>query len=158
MTNSFYYFFSSTPQVLGGVLALFGVFVIFKIQSIRSQLIGLARTMLQEYHILEALRKDDILELKSAVELNYNENKDAVEYQKFNRLFLSLKSLIRSTIKWSIFTAIIIIFCLIMLTMGCVILKNIFFLYTLFFIVITCVIICFFSLVSILKKAIDINV
>ena len=39
MESSFYYFFSSTPQVLGGVLALFGVFVIFKIQALKDELL-----------------------------------------------------------------------------------------------------------------------
>jgi len=34
MSNSFYYFFSTTPQVLAAILALFGVFVIFKIQTL----------------------------------------------------------------------------------------------------------------------------
>ena len=40
MSDSFYYFFSATPQVLGGILALFGVFVIFKIQTIKAELIA----------------------------------------------------------------------------------------------------------------------
>jgi hypothetical protein len=40
MENSFYYFFSATPQVLAAVLALFGVFVIFKIQTIKSELLS----------------------------------------------------------------------------------------------------------------------
>ncbi len=41
MNNSFYYFYSATPQVLSGVLALFGVFVIFKIQTIKSEILSI---------------------------------------------------------------------------------------------------------------------
>jgi hypothetical protein len=48
MENSFYYFFSAVPQVLGGVLALFGVFVVFKVQSLKSQLLGIAKTFVQK--------------------------------------------------------------------------------------------------------------
>ena len=46
--NSFYYFFSTVPQVLGAVLALFGVFVIFKIQTIQQDLLGLAKSIMDE--------------------------------------------------------------------------------------------------------------
>ncbi|MEI6048534.1 MAG: hypothetical protein WCS03_06515 [Bacteroidota bacterium] len=54
MENSFYYFFSSTPQVLGGIWALFGVFVLFKIQSLTTDLISISKELLywlQHYSI-----------------------------------------------------------------------------------------------------------
>jgi ABC-type multidrug transport system fused ATPase/permease subunit len=38
MSNSFYYFFSATPQVLASVMALFGVFVFFRIQGLKKEL------------------------------------------------------------------------------------------------------------------------
>jgi len=45
MTNSFYYFFSATPQVLAAILALFGVFVIFKVQTIKSELLAFGQVI-----------------------------------------------------------------------------------------------------------------
>jgi hypothetical protein len=48
MENSFYYFFSATPQVLGGILALFGVFVIYRIQAITSELKGICQYIIDE--------------------------------------------------------------------------------------------------------------
>lgn len=45
MTNSFYYFFSAAAQVLAAILALFGVFVIFKIQSLTSELLEEGRKL-----------------------------------------------------------------------------------------------------------------
>ena len=42
MENSFYYFFSAVPQVLGGVLALFGVFVLYKIQTLKDEQVSIA--------------------------------------------------------------------------------------------------------------------
>ncbi len=48
MVNSIYYTFSTIPQVLAGAVALFGVFVLYKIQVINSQLIGLGDALLRE--------------------------------------------------------------------------------------------------------------
>ena len=48
MENSFYYFFSAVPQVLGSVLGLLGVFVIFKVQHIRKQIFGIGQSVLDE--------------------------------------------------------------------------------------------------------------
>ena len=38
--NSFYYLFSTIPQVLGALIALFGVFLLFKFQSIKNTIIS----------------------------------------------------------------------------------------------------------------------
>ncbi len=38
--DPFYYFFSATPQVLGAIMGLFSVMIIFRIQSIKSDLIS----------------------------------------------------------------------------------------------------------------------
>lgn len=43
MSNSFYYFFSATPQVLATITGLFGVIVIFQIQKIRRNMFGRAQ-------------------------------------------------------------------------------------------------------------------
>lgn len=48
MENSFYYFFSATPQVLGGVLALFGIFMIFKIERLQIEILGLSKNIQSE--------------------------------------------------------------------------------------------------------------
>lgn len=53
MTDSFYYFFSAVPQVLAGILALFGVFVVFKIQTIKSDLLGIAQDIINKIEYLE---------------------------------------------------------------------------------------------------------
>jgi len=47
MENSFYYFFSATPQVLATILALFGFFLIFKIQALKDELIVKASDILE---------------------------------------------------------------------------------------------------------------
>lgn len=53
MTDSFYYFFSAVPQVLAGILALFGVFVVFKIQTIKSDLLGITQDIIKKIEYLE---------------------------------------------------------------------------------------------------------
>jgi hypothetical protein len=42
-SNSFYYFFSATAQVSGGILALYAVFVVFKIKTRKDELLGLGQ-------------------------------------------------------------------------------------------------------------------
>lgn len=49
--DSFYYFFSAVPQVLGGILALFGVFIVFKLQAIKTHLLGISQTILDQSEI-----------------------------------------------------------------------------------------------------------
>ncbi len=48
MDIAFYYTFSTIPQVLAGAIALFGVFVLYKIQHLKSQLIGYGNSILIE--------------------------------------------------------------------------------------------------------------
>jgi hypothetical protein len=40
MSNTFYYFFSATPQVLAAIMVMFGVLIMYKITAIRTALIG----------------------------------------------------------------------------------------------------------------------
>ena len=40
--NSFYYFYSAVPQVLGGILAIMCFFLIFKIQTLKEELVAKA--------------------------------------------------------------------------------------------------------------------
>lgn len=63
MENSFYYFFSTTSQVLAAILALFGVFVIFKIQNLKDQLFAIANRFDQGFanHVsLKSVLKDGV--------------------------------------------------------------------------------------------------
>ena len=48
METAIYYTFSTIPQVLAGAIALFGVFVLYKIQQVNSQLIGYGVALLIE--------------------------------------------------------------------------------------------------------------
>jgi hypothetical protein len=177
MNNSFYYFFSSTPQVLGGVLALFGVFIIFKIQSSRSLLIGIAQTIINENSRYNSTNPDDyklikgrvlvkpvVAELQDAInkgdtkEINniikYIDNPRLIIHkERYVKTYHSLRSLIRNTIIWSVFTAIAIVICLLILPFGCNILNHPRILNTLFCIVLFFIIGCFSGLISILINA-----
>ena len=141
MENSFYYFFSSVPQVLGAVLALFGVFVVFKIELLTKLLISIANDVaeiLESFQrtendfngIYKAIDENNIKDLYTIIaalgdgyfcsELNpttpfktmgtYNNNK-----VRFATLYFIYKNIIGKTINTSIFTAVIIIVCLILL-------------------------------------------
>ena len=48
MSNSFYYFFSATPQVLAAIMVMFGVLIMYKITSFRDRLIGNAQTITED--------------------------------------------------------------------------------------------------------------
>mgnify|MGYP003631905634 CR=1 FL=1 len=55
--NTFLYFFSTIPQVLSGLIALLGVFVLFKFQSIKSAIVSFGR------QTLDYLDEDFILKI-----------------------------------------------------------------------------------------------
>jgi hypothetical protein len=173
MSNSFFYFFSATPQVLGAVLTLFGVFVIFRIQIIKSQLIGLGQSIIDEVppgqriaislnekmktstiidSLQKAIKRYNVKELKKNVNLIEHPLYD-VYRRNYNDLFDFLESLISSTIKWSILTACIIVLCLSMLTTGTFIINHNWLLYISFGLVILCIIGCFYGLITILIKS-----
>ena len=133
MSNSFYYFFSATPQVLAGILALFGVFVIFKIQTIRKQLTGIGQSIIDEVtrlkithtvilneklntndildYLNKAIHRDDIVGLKREIDL-IDDQYFIIYWQRFNELYDFLQNLIRRTIIMTILTAFIILVCL----------------------------------------------
>lgn len=177
MTNSFYYFFSATPQVLAAILALFGVFVIFKIQIIKAQLFGIGQSIIDEVEtrrvnmkpsilnekmknisiitrIKKTIHRHDINELKDVISLIENQDFE-LYWREYNYVYYFHQSLIRSTINWSIFTAIIIIICLATIPFSDLILNHIYILYALFNVVIVCIIICFYRLILILKKSLN---
>jgi len=176
MNNSFYYFFSATSQVLAAILALFGVFVVFKIQTIKNQLIGIGQSIADEVQshigwntgnlfltskmraeayitaLKMAIHMQDIKELQYIINEIENDNY-GVYQEKYNKLYDFLKSLIKSTIYWSIFTAIIIIFCLTIIPLKNIVLSYNYCLYSSYSLVIVCLIFCFYKLISILKRS-----
>jgi hypothetical protein len=170
MTNSFYYFFSATPQVLAAILALFGVFVIFKIRSLKSELIGIGKSLIsnttnyndQSDSLISiqikvnanlALQNNDIEKLKSTFDIFTN--KVNYHYQKFYKVYNSLQSLIKRTIFWSKITVVLIIICLSTIPFGDMILNNVYIFYSLFISVIGCLMFIFINLISILKEALS---
>lgn len=58
--NTFLYFFSTIPQVLAGLIALLGVFVLFKFQSIKNSIISFG------VQTLDYLDEDFILKMDDA--------------------------------------------------------------------------------------------
>ena len=64
------YFYSTIPQVLSGTIALFGVFSLYKLNLIKSDLKGLAESMAFEIEVgnypdnVKNFNKDDIRRLR----------------------------------------------------------------------------------------------
>lgn len=175
MESSFYYFYSATPQVLGGILALFGVFVIFKLQTIKNQLFGIGQAIIDEVlrrerlsrpvilsnkmgtHTItnsmkKAINREDIKELKTAI--NLIESQDfGTSWRKYMDVYEFYHSLIRNTLIISAFTALVIVICLVILPFGEIIISNLKILWILFTLIISCIIICFAGLIYILYKS-----
>jgi hypothetical protein len=173
MNDSFYYFFSATPQVLGGVLALFGVFVVFKIQMLKDQMIGIEKAITKDpERIILRTQRDDNQKLKQYI-LNATLSNDIerckihlneIDYQyafyyrdSFNSIYSSYKNLISNTINWSIITAAVIILCLMTIPFGEFFINHHCLLNLLFGIVIVGIIVCFSGLIYILKTALNSN-
>ena len=156
--NSFYYFFSATPQVLAAILALFGLFVVFKIQDIKNQLLGIGQSIIDEVqspvnwkkrYSLNASKDNfqSVPEFKNKInERNIKELQNLIHQiehpsytifkDKYNELYSSRENLINNTTRWSIVTAIIIVFCLVILFLDNCILNHTTILYILFAILI----------------------
>jgi hypothetical protein len=167
------------PQVLAGVLALFGVFVLFKIQSLISQMLTELSefyTSLEHKHLyfdndgVTAVSEQVLPELKRGIQSkNITILKEAIdkyaiqiikhkkEYviyiQRFNVLNDLYQNIIRNTINSSVFTAIIIIICLAIIPFEKWLICYPFILYISFCAVILSVAIIFYKLISILKKS-----
>lgn len=176
MENSFYYFFSAVPQVLGGLIALFGVFVIFKIQNTFIILKEIALSLHDSgNHIIShppftriSIRLSDVAplgEIKKAIERNDISgiksilgdftHKELDSYkEKFFKEFDNLQLIIKFTIIWSIFTAILIITSLIILSQGSYLTYHPILVKLIFWIVNALLIICFTGLLYLLKKSI----
>jgi len=170
MDDSFYYFFSATPQVLAAILALFGVFVIFKIENLKSDLIGIGRFLISNVEnysdqndtflgfqikaqVALSIQNKDINGLKATFDIF--KNKANYFYQNFYKLYNSFQSLKKNTIIWSIITACIIVICLTILSQGDYFVNHTCFLSILFWIVIGLIIACFTGLIYILIKSLS---
>ncbi|MGA1978439.1 MAG: hypothetical protein ABSG89_11370 [Bacteroidales bacterium] len=90
MKDSFYYFFSTVPQVLGGVMALFGVFVIFRIQSIKEQMYLYGKEIMSDfnYKFLAIDRSENNKEtIKKIFSETYDTLGDCVQLKDFNMMY-----------------------------------------------------------------------
>jgi hypothetical protein len=174
MAESFYYFFSATPQVLSGLLAIFGAIVIFKVQSIKSEMIGFSKFIkdeIKEYlqlpnindgqsnlkiisDLQKAINRNDISELKVIIDkLRFEYYDYATHCNRFLSVFEFYENLKRKTINWSIITAAIISFCLSIIPLGKFLLKHECLLTIVFLSAIIGLIICFVQFISILSKS-----
>jgi hypothetical protein len=169
MTNSFYYFFSATPQVLGGILALFGVFVVFKIQSTKTVLFGIAQNILSvsdekilsrsgglasgtTVDIISYIQKGNIKELYNIISKIKSEGFPILR-DRYVSIYNSLQSLIDRTIYLSIVTTVTVILCLSLLPFGTFLLNHLYLLYALFGLTIILIMVCCYGLIYILNKA-----
>lgn len=178
MENSFYYFFSATPQVLGAVLALFGVFVLFKIQSLTTDLISIGNELLKwlqlysqnmvnkesfeeiynlESDISKSILTRDIRYLsKSIVKNRILKDTTSLEIcSRFDNVYLIYKKLVDRTIHSSKITGIIIISCLLIIPFGKWIYCKPVLLFSLFFIIILSVGYILYNFYVILKNALQ---
>ena len=146
MLDTFYYFFSAVPQVLAGILAMFGVFTIFKLQAMQGNLIGLGdeiiidlqwnpRRRTKVKNVPEILKKrlEKAITRKDFGEMLYHMEQitdivNTESYKENNRIFAQRldkrKRIVRLTIRTSIFTAIWIMYCLIILPFADCLVDN----------------------------------
>jgi hypothetical protein len=181
MENSFYYFFSATPQVLAGVLALFGVFIIFKIQNKTTELLSIASELKQ--YIFTYSDANDTNESRTARAIFYSE----IDWNIQNKKIIALERMLREdaealvkhserylvlnatwdiaylgliinkklTIYSSIITAVVIIVCLAIIPFGKLLISHTILLFFIFSIIILCTAVIFYILITILKWAIE---
>lgn len=176
MNDSFNYFFSATPQVLGGIMALFGVFVLFKIQSFTSELLSIGQEL--EKDLTHYSRRGEPLEsmdervhmcrrvsigiltknvkyIHDALMANkYYQTTGFLEIRsRFDNNYTLYRSLIDKTVNSAILTGIVIVFCLSMIPLGKWICNKPLLLYTVFIITLLAVILVFYKFILIIKDA-----
>lgn len=183
LSNSFFYFFSAVPQVLGAILGLFAVFVLFRIQTLKDDLINLASEFIELLNSLEKAknveiekkRTDVIKILTNAIQVKniliihfYIEkmvlntmNKDDKEHidlckkmiNGYNTIHTLRESFPKKIILLSTFTAFVILLCLSVIPFACCIFAHPVLLDWLFIITVIAVIVCFVLLINILRKS-----
>lgn len=181
MENSFYYFFSSAAQVLAGILALFGVFVIFKVQALTTELTSTA-SKLQEFATSFSDRNDDntILTIRHSFQLTLktwiqSRNISKIKYildmnaddilkrniqfnvlsVDFNQTYDIYANLIKHTIRSTVFTGFILLFCLAIIPFGKWIVCLPYILFPIFITTIISIVVSFRQLYLILKKSLN---
>jgi hypothetical protein len=179
LSNSFYYFYSATPQVLGGIMALFAVFVIFKIQALKDELLSLAQYLHNTLHgisekgesaemqkkrgklaweIKRNIEAKNIVQVYEAIkryndELHTTNKVYKVRKERFDDVYSIKENLVSDTITASTITAFIVLFCLGILPFGKLVICHTIFMGIIFGVVLLCVGIIFYKLLSILKKS-----
>jgi hypothetical protein len=146
LNNSFFYFFSATPQVLAAILALFGFFLIFKIQALKGELIVKAMDILEYVRSMDKLDRGENEAVSENINKIFHSLTQSIRYKNVGILFkiickdgknLALndltyktysnqvnstfklqKSIIESTIFFSILTILTIIACMTILAFG----------------------------------------
>jgi hypothetical protein len=175
MENAYYYFFSAVPQVLAGIIALFGVFVIFKLQALSNELSPIVSTL---YDTLRSSNKQEYSEIRlNLAKLCFNayNNKSFKtvsdyfktfdnnifssypNYTVYNRRFINTfnvyEDLFRRTVCATTFTGILIVICLALLPFAKFLSCYTVLIFIMFAIIIACVSTVFCLLVTILKKS-----
>jgi hypothetical protein len=171
-TNSFYYFFSATPQVIAAILGLFGILVIFKLQSAKSSLLGYGESILNviKYEIngnltegtlnstiksaiQNAIHQQSINGLEKAIFSITIKNEKITQIQKAFVLQKDVSNnLIRFTIIMSITSSLLIGLCLAIIPFGQAILKSNF-TYIIFAVVTALVVLTLVGFIGLLRSA-----
>lgn len=178
METAYYYFFSAVPQVLAGIMALFGVFVLFKLQALSNELSPIVDTIYHSIRFPVQNEPSDVKEIriklaKLCSEASNNKSyKPIADYFKtfdngifstypnysiFSDRFKAIshvyRDLIERTIFATVFTGCIIVICLILLPFAKFISCNYYIVFTLFAIIIISISIVFYFLFMILIKS-----
>lgn len=170
--NSFYYFFSATPQVLASIMGLFSVVAIFKIQWSKRFILRQAEVIQKIIRIGKNKKVSskmtnnkmlELLDIDIAQESIFNISTD-IEFidndadEEFKGLILQfnfervlIKSIIKYIILASIMTAITIFLCLAIIPKGELIMKNPTLLDILYIVTLVSVVACFYVYILTLK-------
>jgi hypothetical protein len=175
MENAYYYFFSAVPQILAGIMALFGVFVLFKLQALSNELSPIVSILYESLSIPYAKEHKEIRgELASLCFDAFNNKsfKPVADYfksfendifngypnysvylKRFLQAYGVYEKILNRTVFATIFTGITIIICLVLLPFAKYVSCNYILVFSLCSIIIICVIMIFCLLIAILKKS-----
>lgn len=105
----------------------------------------------------EAVVREDTFDIKKildSIKVGYSGKHPFNDHKElYIHRYQILQSLIKRTLNWSIFTSLVIVFCLSIIPFADFILKQTFILYLTFCFVVACIGIIFIGLIYILKKA-----
>jgi hypothetical protein len=175
MENAIYYTFSTIPQVLAALIALVGVFVIFKIQILNKELLGFGKAILDEFERCEKVRekvkqKNKMLEsrLKKSINRNdfdglgiqINEIAEILNTKSLSGVAESYvkskefkENLIKKTKTESIFSIIVILMSVVILPFAKIISTNLFCSILIFFIIMLLFGLSLFLIIIIVKES-----